>query len=130
MVQFGAIGMVADNMTETLAFYRLLGLDIPQSADSEQHVEAALPGGIRIMWDAVDVVHSIEPDWRTPTGGHRVALAFDCGSPAAVDEAYAEITAAGHQGKHQPWNAPWGQRYATVLDPDGVPVDLFATLTT
>jgi hypothetical protein len=27
-----------------------------------------------------------------------------------------------------PYDAPWGQRYATVLDPDGNIVDLFAPL--
>lgn len=27
-----------------------------------------------------------------------------------------------------PFDAPWGQRYATVLDPDGNGVDLFAPL--
>jgi uncharacterized glyoxalase superfamily protein PhnB len=27
-----------------------------------------------------------------------------------------------------PWDAFWGQRYATVLDPDGNSVDLFAAL--
>jgi uncharacterized glyoxalase superfamily protein PhnB len=27
-----------------------------------------------------------------------------------------------------PYDAPWGQRYATVADPDGYRVDLFALL--
>ena len=31
-------------------------------------------------------------------------------------------------GHHEPWDAFWGQRYATVLDPDGNSVDLFAAL--
>jgi uncharacterized glyoxalase superfamily protein PhnB len=38
------------------------------------------------------------------------------------------LTAAGHHGKTAPWDAFWGQRYATVLDPDGNQVDLFAPL--
>jgi uncharacterized glyoxalase superfamily protein PhnB len=28
----------------------------------------------------------------------------------------------------EPFDAVWGQRYATVLDPDGVHVDLYASL--
>ncbi|MBA8822879.1 catechol 2,3-dioxygenase-like lactoylglutathione lyase family enzyme [Saccharopolyspora lacisalsi] len=128
-MQFSALGLVADDMAKTLAFYRLLGLDIPAGADAEPHVDVIVPGGVRLMWDTAEAVRSIDPTWKPPSGGHRVALAFDCGSPAAVDSAYAEITAAGHAGHHAPWDAPWGQRYATVLDPDGNPVDLFATFT-
>ena len=29
---------------------------------------------------------------------------------------------------HEPFDAFWGQRYATVRDPDGNAVDLFAAL--
>lgn len=130
MMQFSAVGMVADDMTKTLAFYRLLGLGIPVDSDDQPHVEAELPGGVRLMWDTADMVRSLDPDWTAPSGGHRVALAFDCGSPDSVDNAYAEITAAGYRAAHEPWDAPWGQRYATVLDPDGNPVDLFAAFTT
>ena len=41
---------------------------------------------------------------------------------------YARLTGAGYDGRTEPWDAPWGQRYATVLDPDGNSVDLFAAL--
>jgi len=60
--------------------------------------------------------------------GARSALAFGCDSPADVDAAYAELSEAGHEGHLEPWEAPWGQRYAVVHDPDGNPVDLFAPL--
>ena len=39
-----------------------------------------------------------------------------------------ELVAAGYHGHLEPWDAFWGQRYATVLDPDGNSVDLFAPL--
>ena len=58
----------------------------------------------------------------------RVALAFALPDPAAVDAAYAELTAAGHHGELEPFDAFWGMRYATVHDPDGTGVDLFAPL--
>jgi uncharacterized glyoxalase superfamily protein PhnB len=73
-------------------------------------------------------VRSLDPTWQTPVGGHRVALAFECGSPAEVDATYQRVVAAGHDGRTEPWDAFWGQRYATVVDPDGNPVDLFAPL--
>jgi uncharacterized glyoxalase superfamily protein PhnB len=57
-----------------------------------------------------------------------VSLAFRCADPAEVDRTYADLTAAGHSGHLEPWDAFWGQRYATVHDPDGNAVDLFAPL--
>jgi len=43
---------------------------------------------------------------------------------------FERLTTAGHPGSLNPYDAPWGQRYATVLDPDGNMVDLFAPLAT
>ncbi len=123
-----AFGFVADDMARTLACYRLLGLDIPAAADEEGHVEVALPSGLRLMWDTVEVVRSFSPDWTPPTGGHRVALAWRCATPADVDAAYARLTAARLHSHVAPWDAFWGQRYAVVLDPDGTPIDLYAPL--
>ncbi len=120
------IGLVVADMAASLAFYRRLGVEVPPGADDEPHVEAALPGGLRLAWDTEATVRSFRPDW-TPSGGDsRIGLAFDCGSPTGVDAVYAELTAAGHTGRLEPWDAFWGQRYAVVHDPDGNTVDLFA----
>ncbi|MFB9604176.1 VOC family protein [Streptomyces roseofulvus] len=120
------VGLVVSDMAASLAFYRRLGLDIPAGAESAPHVEAVLPGGLRIAWDTEDVVRSFDPGWTRPAGGHRIELAFRCGSPAAVDAVYEELVAAGYGGHLKPWDAVWGQRYAVVLDPDGSGVSLFA----
>ncbi|NAZ75777.1 glyoxalase [Kineococcus sp. T13] len=122
------VGLVVADMPRTLAFYRRLGLQVPAAADGEDHVEVVLAGGLRLAFDVEDVVRSFDPGWRAPTGGHRVALAVDCGEPRAVDELWRELLAAGVHGHLPPWDAVWGQRYAVVHDPDGVPVDLFAAL--
>lgn len=124
-----AIGIVAADLPASLAFYRRLGLDIPDGAESAPHVEVVLPGGGRLMWDAEAVVRSYDPGWTPgPSGGDRVGLAFLCDGPAEVDAVYAELTGAGHRGHLEPWDAAWGQRYAVVLDPDGCAVSLFAPL--
>ena len=115
-------------MARSLAFYRRLGFDLAAENDSEPHVEASLPGGLRIAWDTADTIRSFDPGWTPPSGGHRIGLAFACADPAEVDATYGELVAAGYQGHHEPWDAFWGQRYATVLDPDGNSVDLFAAL--
>lgn len=117
-------------MAAALAFYRRLGIDAPPEADAEPHVEVDLGGGLRLAFDTEATIRSFDPSWTPPTGGPRSALAFACDSPAEVDKTYAALVDAGYHGELEPWDAFWGQRYATVQDPDGGSVDLFAPLAT
>ncbi len=126
MPRFEALGVVVGDLPAALAFYRLIGFEFPEQA--EGHVEAALGRGLRLMLDTEAVVQSFS-DWSPPTGGSpRVALALRCDDAAEVDATHAAVVGAGHRSKVDPFDAPWGQRYATVLDPDGNPIDLFADL--
>ena len=120
------VGLVVSDMARSLAFYRRLGVRTPEGAAAEQHVEAELGGGLRLTFDTEATVRSFDPGWQPSGGSSRTALAFRCDSPADVDLAYAELTAAGGTGHVAPWDAVWGQRYAVVHDPDGNPVDLYA----
>lgn len=124
-LRFDAIGMVTEDLPASLVFYRRLGLAIPDGAENEPHVEAELPGGMRLMWDTVAVVRSMEPGW-VKQPGQNATLCVRCASPAVVDEVHAELVAAGSPSAMDPFDAPWGQRYAGVLDPDGYQVQLFA----
>ncbi|HEX4931411.1 MAG TPA: VOC family protein [Gaiellaceae bacterium] len=126
MALLNALGIVASDMATSIRFYRLLGLDVPETPD-EGHVDTFLPNGVRFMLDSEDVVLSFRPDWKRETG-NQLALAFECASPAEVDDLYKRVVAEGFDGETAPWDAFWGQRYAQLRDPDGVPVDLFATL--
>ena len=126
-VRLDLVGIVTRDMRASLAFYRRLGLDVPEVAEDEPHAEATIPGGLRVAWDTAELVGQIYPDYTAPSGGHRITLAFLLPNPAAVDRKYAELDALGH-GRKEPWDAFWGQRYAVVADPDGNHVDLFAPL--
>ena len=121
------IEIVVADMAASLAFYRRLGLEIPDGSDAEPHVDVDL-GGLHLAFDTRDTILSFNPGWTPPSGGHGMALAFACGSPAEVDAAHAELTGAGATSALEPWDAFWGMRYAVVHDPDGNPVDLFAPL--
>ena len=125
MPEFDAIGIVAADRARTIAFYRLLGVEFPES--DEGHVEATMPNGTRLMLDSEDVIRSFHPDWARSTG-NQIALAFACASPAEVDDVYAQVVQAGFEGDKEPWDAFWGFRYAQLRDPDGVQIDLFAAL--
>jgi uncharacterized glyoxalase superfamily protein PhnB len=123
MPQLDAIGIVSADLKATVRFYRLVGLEIPET--TEDHIDVLTPSGVRIMFDALELITQLDPDWVKPVG-HPIALAFRCINAKEVDEVYGRITAAGFRGKSPPFDAFWGQRYATVLDPDGNAVDLFA----
>jgi uncharacterized glyoxalase superfamily protein PhnB len=118
------IGITVRDMAKALAFYRLIGLDIPSGVETEQHVECK-SNGYRIAWDSLELMKSLNPDWVEPVG-NRIGLAFLCDSPAEVDALYERVVAAGYIGHKKPWDAFWGQRYAVVVDPDGNLIDLFA----
>ncbi len=130
MSGFEAIGVVVKDLERSVAFYRELGLEFLEPLDPEGHghVEASLPGGLRFMLDTEETLLSFDPGWQPPTGGHRIALAFRCDSPADVDEAHARLLERGGSSHKEPWDAFWGMRYAQVKDPDGNVVDLFSDL--
>jgi uncharacterized glyoxalase superfamily protein PhnB len=121
-----AVGIVTSDMARSLEFYRQLGLEVPDTPD-EGHVNIDIADGMRLMIDSEAELRKFRPDWDRTTG-NQASLAFECESPSQVDEVYARMTAAGFQGDNEPWDAFWGQRYAQLRDPDGVPVDLYATI--
>ncbi|WP_179474813.1 VOC family protein [Mycolicibacterium vinylchloridicum] len=120
------IEIVPSDLPRSLSFYRLLGLGVPDP--DGPHVEIELPGGNRLAFDTEEIIAGMHPGWTPPTSAGRVALAFGLRSPAEVDELFARVVDAGHLGALEPFDAPWGQRYASVTDPDGTTVDLFGAL--
>ena len=121
------VGIVVADMAASVAFYRAIGLDVPVGSETEPHVNIPF-GPLVLALDTEDTIRSFTPDFTPPSGAGRTALAFDCGAPSDVDAAFAQLTGAGYRGHLAPFDAFWGQRYATVLDPDAVHVDLFAWL--
>lgn len=126
------VGYVTRDLRAALDFYRALGLPVPENAhlnaagEPEQHVEVQL-GGYRLAWDSEELMRTLNPQWEAPRGG-RVSVAFKTASPAEVDELYTRMTGLGYGGRQAPYDAFWGQRYATLIDPDGNAVDLFCPL--
>jgi uncharacterized glyoxalase superfamily protein PhnB len=128
MPELNALGIAVSDMAASIRFYRLLGLDVPETPE-EGHVDAFLPNGVRFMLDSEEIIRSFLPDW-SRQDGNQISLALECASPSEVDEIYARVTSAGFEGEKEPWDAVWGQRYALLGDPDGVRVNLYAALET
>lgn len=125
--QLEYVGMVVRDMAASLKFYRLLGLGIPASADTESHVEYSPVPGFRAAWDTIELIQGIDPNWVEPRG-QRIGLGIRCEDAAEVDTLHQRMIDNGYQSYKAPWDAFWGQRYAVVTDPDGNHVDLFAAL--
>jgi uncharacterized glyoxalase superfamily protein PhnB len=128
MAVLDAIGIVSRDIAESCRFYRALGVEVATPPDGEDHFEAVLPNGVRLMWDTEELIKQLDPEWTRPEGGQGTTLAFMCNNAAEVDETYARLAEAGFTGKTKPYDAFWGQRYADVVDPDANEVHLFAQL--
>lgn len=122
--RFEALGVVVSDLAAAVRFYSELGLEF---GEGEGHVEATA-AGVRFMLDSEETIRSFDPGWQPPSGGQRVGLAFRCDTPAEVDSAFVRLQDVGGSVHKEPWDAPWGMRYAQVKDPDGNVVDLFADL--
>lgn len=120
------IDIVVSDLDAAIAFYRRLGLDFTIDSQTPEHAGCDLPNGLHLMLDTQKFTGQVRPGWVPPVGGPPVYLCFRVDTPADVDRTYAELTGAGYQGSREPWDAFWGMRYATVLDPDGNGVDLYA----
>ena len=125
-MSFDAVGIVSEDIESSVKFYKLLGVTF-KAIDSSEHLEAMTPSGVRIMLDSLDLIKEINPQWKKSSGSG-VILCFKVNSPEQVDRLYKKVIEAGFQVSKAPWNAFWGQRYCSVLDPDQNQVDIFASL--
>ena len=121
-------GVPVSDMARSVTFYRRLGLEFPEGAEGQPHVEAQLGGGVRFALDTEETMRAFDPEWKRPTDGHLTGGAFQCDSPEDVDRVYRELLDAGATPHKEPWDAFWGQRYAQLKDPDGTVIDLYAAL--
>ncbi len=112
------LGLVVQDMSSSLEFYRRLGLAIPEGSAEHSHVEIKMEGGLTFFWDSV-FVQTDDPGCAAPSGGYRIILECFLESRTAVDEKYAELIGFGYQGYRAPFETSFGAYFAMVNDPDG-----------
>ncbi|WP_084964419.1 VOC family protein [Thermoactinospora rubra] len=122
------IDVVVSDMDASLAFYSRLGLKFQVDPAFPGHAGCDMANGVHLMLDAEEFMTPFLPGWTRGEGGRRTMLCFGFPTPADVDAKYGELAEAGYRGMAKPFDAPWGMRYATVLDPDGNGVNLYAPL--
>jgi len=124
-LQLNQLDLVVRDMDATVAFYRALGLDIPDGAiwrtkTGAHHVDLTMSGGFVLHFDSAALAHVYNRGWREPSGaGSRTVVTFKVVERDEVDRLYAKLTGLGHRGSQPPIDMFWGARYAIVQDPDG-----------
>ncbi|MBW2282694.1 MAG: VOC family protein [Deltaproteobacteria bacterium] len=126
------LNLVVRDMDTTLAFYRLLGLDIPEESvfgteSGAHHVEVAMPSGFDLSFDSEVLASHYDSGWKPAArSAGRCMMTFRTVSRDDVDARHAELLAAGHPSAQEPYDAFWGSRHAIVEDPDGNHVGLMS----
>jgi catechol 2,3-dioxygenase-like lactoylglutathione lyase family enzyme len=127
------LNLVSADPAASVAFYRQLGVEIAdaavwRTASGTHHVNAR-SGEVNFELDSTAFAQVWNEGWcgRGDLKG-RVVLGFRVVSREAVDEVYADLTAAGYAGLKAPHDAFWGARYAIVEDPDGIAVGLMSPI--
>lgn len=119
------LDLVVRDMEATIAFYRALGVEIPDSGiwrtpTGVHHVDFTMPSGLILHFDSPALAKIYNRGWREPTGtGTRAVLSFKVEAREDVDRLHEKLTGLGHRSPQPPWDAFWGARYAIVEDPDG-----------
>jgi catechol 2,3-dioxygenase-like lactoylglutathione lyase family enzyme len=121
------VGVIVEDMPRAAQFYRRLGLDVPDGADEEEHVEIAM-SGLTFFLSTKRANARWDPARTDASGGYRIVLEFYLETPAALDTKYEELTGHGYVGHCAPYDVTPKLRFAMVDDPDGNTVLLSASV--
>jgi catechol 2,3-dioxygenase-like lactoylglutathione lyase family enzyme len=124
------LNLVVSDMSATVAFYRRLGLTIPDTDAAfqshhrtvQQEGAAQQQGGFDLDFDSAEFACHWNKGWSSGMG----VVGFRLESRDRVDEVYADLTGAGYRGQQPPYDAFWAARYAVIEDPDGNAVGIMS----
>ncbi|HEY6980626.1 VOC family protein [Reyranella sp.] len=134
---FNQVNIVSSDPEASLAFYRRLGVSIPddqvwRTGSGIHHVNAKVPKTSEASRFEIDSA-ALARIWNTGWRDHahlkgRVVVGFAVQTRREVDRLHAEMTAAGYLSLMAPYDAFWGARYAVIEDPDGLAVGLMSEM--
>jgi uncharacterized glyoxalase superfamily protein PhnB len=131
---FSGMNLVAHDLNATIAFYRKLGMSIPDdkiwhTGSGPHHVDGIhANSNVGFDFDSQQLAKAYNAGHGADSPGNKTVLGFSVGSREDVDELYSELVGAGYQSRQEPYDAFWGARYAVIVDPDGREVGLMSPL--
>jgi catechol 2,3-dioxygenase-like lactoylglutathione lyase family enzyme len=109
--QISAITLGVSDMPASIRFYSSLGFAVLYGGPDETFTSFQVgPGFLNLQYTGVDPLVMQE---RASHWGRPIFYVPD------VDATHAAAIAAGYQPEAAPRDAPWGERYFHVRDPDG-----------
>jgi catechol 2,3-dioxygenase-like lactoylglutathione lyase family enzyme len=113
------VGVVVEDMPQTVEFYRRLGVEIPEGSEELEFVEIKM-SGLTFFLSTTTAQARWDPAARPPAaGGYRILLEFYVETAEALDAKYAELTGYGYASHCAPFDVSPTTRFAMVDDPDG-----------
>jgi catechol 2,3-dioxygenase-like lactoylglutathione lyase family enzyme len=104
--EINAVTLVTSDMARSCRFYDDLGFALEHGGPDEAFTSLCVGTGYLNL--------QLVPGWRPPAEvWGRVILWVD-----DVDAVHARACAAGHRPSTEPADAPWGERYFHISDPD------------
>lgn len=116
-LQLSMVVLETSDLDASIRFYRRLGLDIPDASAERPMVAHRMPSGVTLLITD-GFAKAYDKTWQPPTGGYSQMLEFYVGEDAAVDSTFADLVAAGYNGRMPPTRTI-GPYAAMVDDPDG-----------
>lgn len=130
---FNQVNLVSRDPAASAAFYRRLGVDMPEpmrwgSGDGLHHISSARGEPVEADFDidSVPFASLWNAGWAGRDIAGKVLLGFAVATRGEVDAIHAELVAAGASSLQPPCDAFWGARFAVVEDPDGIAVGLMS----
>lgn len=133
-LRFSGLNLVARDLDATIAFYRRLGMSIPdgkvwRTESGPHHVDdVRADSDVGFDFDSEHLAMTYNSGHDANARGNETVLGFSVGSREDVDALHGELVAAGYKSRQEPYDAFWGARYAVVVDPDGREVGLMSPL--
>jgi len=116
-IQLSMVVLEVRDLQASIAFYRLLGLDMPEPGSDRPVVAHRMPSGVTLLL-TTDFAARYDADWRRPAGGYQQLLEFYVGADVEVTRTWVRLTEAGY-GRRMPPTQTSGPFAAMVDDPDG-----------
>src|SRR6478752_940528 len=100
-IQLSMLILEVRDLATSVAFYRDLGLDLPDPVPGRPVVIHRMGSGVSLLL-TTSFAATYDPTWTRPEGGYQQLLEFYVGEKALVDQRWADLVAAGHPNRMPP----------------------------
>jgi predicted lactoylglutathione lyase len=116
-IQLAMVVLEVRDLDASIAFYRRLGLDVPDPVGGRPVAVHRMGSGVSLLLTTA-FASRYDPVFKRPAGGYQQLLEFFVGADAEVQRVWSTLTGAGYHGRMPPAKTA-GPYAAMVDDPDG-----------